>query len=152
MTSGQFHSLPLSSIKADREGRQRRGPDEIPILAESISRLGLIQPIVVTRSFDLVAGERRLEACRLLGHTHISAQYVDEVEEHPLRAIELEENIKRSQLPWQDECRAVYEYYQIRRAETPGFSQEDLGLALGLGQPTVSNHISVAKELLAGQP
>jgi len=152
MTSGQFHSVPLASVKADREGRQRRELEDIPILAESINRLGLIQPIVVTRGLDLVAGERRLEACRSLGWTHIPAQYTDELDEAGLRAIELEENIKRSQLPWQDECRAIHEYYYIRRAEDPGFSQEDLASALGLSQPSISERISVAKELVAGNP
>jgi ParB family chromosome partitioning protein len=150
MTSGSFRSVPLDSIKVDRDRRQRRELSEIPVLADSIARLGLIQPIVVTRDFDLVAGERRLAACKYLGHTNISIQFVDELEDHILRAIELEENIKRQNLPWQDECMSVYEYFQIRRVETPGFSQEDLATALGLAQPNISKRLLVAKELIDG--
>src|SRR3974390_2682430 len=102
MTSGHFHSVSVSSIKVNREGRQRRELEDIDNLADSISRLGLIQPLVITRSSDLVSGERRLAAVKVFGWTNISIQYVDELEDHMLRAIELEENIKRSALPWQD--------------------------------------------------
>ena len=150
MTSGVFHSVPLSAIIVNREGRQRRDLIDIPVLADSINRLGLIQPVVTTRSHELVAGERRLAAVSSLGHTHISVQYVDELDPSYLRAIELEENVKRSALPWQDECKAVYEYYELRRAEAPGFSQEDLGVALGMTQQAVSQRVIVARELLAG--
>ena len=152
MTSGHFHSVPVSSIKVNREGRQRRELDNIENLADSISRLGLIQPLVITRSSDLVSGERRLAAVQALGWTHISIQYVDELEDHMLRAIELEENIKREQLPWRDECRAIYDYYQIRLADDSKFSQDDLAAALGLKQSTMAEKLSVAKELISGNP
>lgn len=150
MTSGVFHSVAISEIHVNREGRQRRELTNIPELADSIRRLGLIHPVVVTRSLDLVAGERRVAACQSLGHTHISAQYADELDDSMLRAIELEENIKRSALPWQDECHAVYEYYCIRKDAEPDFSQDDLADALGISQPLVSNHLRVARELLEG--
>lgn len=150
MTSGQFRSISISSITVNREGRQRRELDDLETLADSIRRLGLIQPIVITHSNDLVAGERRLEACRLLGHTDISAQYVDELDGHTLRAIELEENIKRQSLPWKDECLAVYDYYQARKAEDSGFSQRELAEALGLPQSCIADRVSVARELRAG--
>ena len=150
MTSGHFHSVPATSIKVNREGRQRRELDNIENLADSISRLGLIQPLVITRDLVLVSGERRLVAIHSLGHTHVSIQYVDELEDHMLRAIELEENIKRSALPWQDECIAVYNYYQIRLSEDPKFSHGDLAGAIGLARSRIDERLEVAKEILAG--
>src|SRR5262245_15694129 len=103
MTSGEFYSLSIDAIRVDREGRQRKQVNGIEILADSINRLGLIHPIVVTRDGTLVAGERRLAACKQLGWGNISCQYVDELDELHLRAIELEENIKRTDLTWQEE-------------------------------------------------
>ena len=150
MTSGVFHSVLIASIVVNREGRQRRDLTDIPNLADSINRLGLIQPIVTTRAYELVAGERRLAACTSLGHTHIAVQYVDELDPSHLRAIELEENVKRSALPWQDECRAVYEYYELQKNENPAFSQKELAIALGMTQQSVSQRVIVARELLAG--
>ena len=148
MTSGQFHSIEISLIVSG--DRQRSALNDIDVLADSIHRLGLIHPIVVTRDNVLVAGERRLAACTSLGHTHIPAQYVDEVEPKVLRAIELEENVKRSDLTWQDQCRAIYEYHQIRKDEEPDWSETDTGKALGLDQQTINDRITVARELIKG--
>ena len=63
MTSGTFHIVALDSIVVKRDERQRRELSDIDVLADSIRRLGLIHPIVVTRGeLELVAGERRLAA------------------------------------------------------------------------------------------
>src|SRR5262245_43944 len=147
MTSAQFQSVSISSIKVARDDRQRKELDDIEILADSIRRLGLIHPPVVTRDLTLVSGERRLTAVRMLGWSHIPVQYQDEVDDHVLRAIELEENVKRKNLPWQDECRAVREYHLLRQSETDGWKMEDTGVALGFSQQAASARIAVANEL-----
>src|SRR5687767_12155867 len=107
MTSGNFRSHAVSSIIVDRAGRQRRELRDIDKLAESIQRIGLIQPIVITGDGVLVAGERRLTAVRQLGWTHISVQFVEDLSDYELQCIELEENVKRENLPWQDEVSAL---------------------------------------------
>lgn len=150
MTSGQFHSVEISSIIANREERQRRELLNIDSLANSIHRLGLIHPIVIQRSGELVAGERRLAACASLGHTHIVCQYMDELDVSHLRAIELEENVKRLSLPWQDECRAVAEYHELRKAEEPSWTQEQTADALGISAPSVIERLDIVKEMKAG--
>jgi ParB/RepB/Spo0J family partition protein len=150
MTSGQFTSISLGDIIVNRAERQRRQLPNLDVLADSIKRLGLIHPVVITRELELVAGERRLEATRLLGHTHINCQYIDELDSYTRRAVELEENIKRETLPWQDEAKAVLEYFEHRKSENPAWSQDDTAQALGLSQQTVGEKIKVARELLNG--
>lgn len=150
MTSGNFISLPLTQIQIDRAARQRKELPNIPDLADSIRRLGLIHPIVIDRENNLIAGERRIEACRSLGWTHITCQYVDELDTPIARAIELEENIKREILPWQDECKAVAEYHSIRQQEEQTWSYEDTGKALGIGETYVKQKLQVACEMAAG--
>jgi len=150
MTSGMFHHVQIDSIIVDREGRQRRDLVAIDELAESISRLGLIHPIVITRKHELVAGERRFNACLRLGWTSIAAQYVDEVEPERLRAIELEENIKRKDITWQDQCRAVHEYHDLRKAQAPGWTTEDTGAAIGLSNRQTRDMIFVSQEIAKG--
>lgn len=85
---------------------RQRSTLETADLEESISRRGQIQPIVVTRDLVLVAGQRRLTACQRLG---IEVEYIftDEVDSEVLQDLELEENIKRQDLPWQDQYRAI---------------------------------------------
>jgi ParB family transcriptional regulator, chromosome partitioning protein len=150
MTSGSFHVVPLDSIVVQREGRQRRELLDIDTLAESISRLGLIHPIVITRDLELVAGERRYTACRQLGWTAIAAQYTDELEPSRLRAIELEENIKRQDITWQDQVNAVIEYHRLRAAEDPNWSQGDTATAIGLSRPHTHRLMAVADEIARG--
>lgn len=150
MTSGQFHSVEISTITVDRAGRQRRELTRIPELAESIGRLGLIHPITLTRAGSLIAGERRFEAVKALGWTHISAQYVDELDGPALRAIELEENIKRVDISWQDQSRAILEYHELRKTENPDWKREDTAEAVGLEESMVRKSMMVAQELRAG--
>lgn len=47
--------------------RVRRDMGDLDALAASIADVGLLQPIVVKPDGTLVAGQRRLEACRMLG-------------------------------------------------------------------------------------
>lgn len=151
MTSGNFVSIPISSITVNRESRQRRELKDVDTLAESIGRLGLINPITITRDGILVAGERRYTAISSLGWTHVSCQYIDDLDPAELHAIELEENIKRLDIDWRDRCRAIEEYHRLRSNE-PGWSQESTAAALGITQGNVSQNLSVARELKAANP
>lgn len=73
-------------------------------LAENILRFGLLQPILIRKShhglngekYKLVAGRRRLEAVRMLGHTHISAIVVA-CESDRAMAVALSENLLRKE-------------------------------------------------------
>lgn len=152
MTSGRFHLIDIQSITVDREGRQRRELLNIPILADSIKRLGLIHPPVVTRDLALVSGERRYTACKSLGWTHIPVQYTDELDAAQLRAIELEENIKRDDIAWTDRVRSVKDYHELRKSEEPKWSQNATAEALGLTQAHVNNLLAVAEEVQKGNP
>ena len=53
--------------------RARKDPGDLEGLMKSISELTLLQPIVVTRAGELIAGQRRLEACKQLGWEAIPA-------------------------------------------------------------------------------
>jgi N6-adenosine-specific RNA methylase IME4 len=56
--------------------RHRKDMGDIATLAASIEDVGLLHPIVVTPDNKLIAGERRLEACRLLGWEDVPATVV----------------------------------------------------------------------------
>lgn len=150
MTSGTFSTFPLSSIWVDRSKRQRRELPQIEELAESISRLGLIHPPVIRRSGELVVGERRWTAMKSLGWTDCPVQFIEDLPEDELRAVELEENVKRVDLTWQDKCLAVHEFHQLKAAQNSDWEQTKTGEALGFHQSAISQFLSVAKELIAG--
>src|SRR5205085_2691915 len=75
--------------------RYRKDLGDLRALADSISEVGLLHPIVVTPDARLIAGQRRLEACRLLGWSDVPVTVV-----HLLQAArgEAHENFVRKEL------------------------------------------------------
>lgn len=147
MTSGTFRTIDITSIVVERADRQRRSLTAIDDLAESISRIGLIHPPVVTVEGVLVTGERRLTACRQLGWTSIPVQYVEELSYYELQTIELEENIKRVDLTWQEEVAALDRFHQLKLANEPEWTQAQTAAALGYSETEVSKKLLVASAM-----
>jgi ParB-like nuclease family protein/DNA methylase len=150
MTSGKFKPFPLSSIIVERSDRQRRELTNIDELAESIHRIGLINAIVITPEGVLVTGERRLTACHQLGWTSIPVQLTTDLSDYELQSIELEENIKRVDLPWQDQCLAVARFHKLKAAHEPDWTQDKTAQAIGVVGRQVGYQLSVAAEIEAG--
>ncbi len=146
MTSGIFTSYPLGSITVLPD-RQRRELRDIDGLAASIAARGLINPITITRDGILVAGERRYTACRSLGWSEIPAQFVGDLTPYQFQCIELEENVKREDLTWQEEANAIAALHTLRMANEPGWSTEQTADEIGLSQRHVTRNLAVAKEM-----
>lgn len=68
-------TLPIDAIRIERRFRSDLG--DLQPLVKSIDSLGLLHPIVVRPDGMLIAGLRRLEACRLLGWTEIPVRVLD---------------------------------------------------------------------------
>lgn len=129
------HSIPRSdlTILPNRQ-RQEFDPDALVDLSNSIAALGLLHPIVIRETPDgpaLVAGERRLralEALWLLGTPvrHDGREYPPHTvpcvtlgELSPLEAeeAELDENLKRRDLTWQERSEAIGRLHRLRTAQ-----------------------------------
>ena len=72
-------SLPIDQIKVI--ARHRRDLGDVPALATSIEDVGLLNPITVTQDGRLIAGQRRLEAFKLLGRTDVPVRVADNLTE-----------------------------------------------------------------------
>lgn len=147
MTSAEFASVPLDSVIVNRDERQRRELRDIDSLADSINNIGLINPIVITRDHILVAGERRLTACRNLGWSHIPAQFAEDLPADELHLIELEENTKRLDITWQEATKAVADYHSICAKTKPDWSATKTASYLGMNNNAVSRYLAVARNL-----
>jgi len=75
MTENSVTEIPIASIRMT--GRYRKDHGDIATLASSIEQLGLLQPIGVTASNELVFGQRRVLAFQRLGRTTIPARVID---------------------------------------------------------------------------
>lgn len=147
MTSGKFKTISIGSITIDRAIRQRRTVDGIDELADSINRIGLINPPVIRKDGNLVAGERRVTACRQLGWTSIPVQFIEDLPELEAKIIELEENLRRVDLTWQDQCRAIQQYHNARMEQDNEWTIRSTSKSLGIDERDVSRKLQVAPEL-----
>jgi ParB family transcriptional regulator, chromosome partitioning protein len=66
---------PIEDIRIGK--RHRRDLGDVDGLAASIAELGLLHPIVVNSRGELIAGERRLQAAKLLGWKEVPATVID---------------------------------------------------------------------------
>ena len=110
--------------------------EEIQGLAESISSVGLIQPIIVRKlgsEYFVVAGERRLRATKLAGLKDIKAIVIEASEEQNL-TLALIENIQRSDLDPIEEAKAYR--MLINRFK---LKQQDLAQKVGKDRATIAN-------------
>lgn len=136
--------LDINSIIVDRADRQRRELTDIPDLADSISRIGLINPIVIDEDYKLLAGERRLTACQALGWAQIEVRIFDELSDFEKQILELDENIKRQDLPWQDQVNTVAKIHQLYSGHEKSWTQEQTAEATGLSRRWVNQVLLVA--------
>jgi site-specific DNA-methyltransferase (adenine-specific) len=110
-----IHKVPIKDIKIGQRIRKEYG--DLEALASSIGRHGQLQPIVLTDDNLLVAGERRLEAVKLIGQEHIDAVFRAELSETQLKELELEENIRRKDFTWPEEVTALSDLYDLKQAK-----------------------------------
>lgn len=149
MLSGNFHSIPLTSIVVASD-RQRQDLSGIEELASSIRDIGLINPIVITPDHVIVAGERRFRAHEHLGLTHILCQFTTELSPRELELIELEENVKRKALSWREEVAAVSRIHTLYSETDEGWSNTDTANLLSMSETSIRNYCLVQQYLDAG--
>jgi DNA modification methylase len=109
-----IHKVAITEIKVGQRVRKEYG--DLEALANSIGRYGQLQPIVLTDDNLLVAGERRLEAVKLIGQEYIEAVFRAELNETQLKELELEENIRRKDFTWPEEVTALADLYDLKQA------------------------------------
>lgn len=103
MQDSPVYLVPVEDILVeDRFRVEYEGPDgnqKIAFLAESISKYGLLSPLVLDRDKNrLLAGGRRLEALKSLKWTLAPVLYRDQLTDLQRKEIELEENIARKDM------------------------------------------------------
>jgi DNA modification methylase len=104
--------VPISDIVVG--DRIRRDFSHVAELAESIKDVGLIQPIILTHNYHLIAGESRLRAHKLLGLTSIRAVFRGVLDEAQLTILEATENNVRKDFSWQERCLSVDKVHRLR--------------------------------------
>jgi ParB-like chromosome segregation protein Spo0J len=157
MTSGEFRFVPIDLIWVNPDERQRSKLDGVDRIAGSVrKRGGFINPPLLTRDYELVCGEQRVEAAKQNGHTGIVCQITDVTDPVELRVLRLEENTKRTPLSWPDERRVISELHKIyceqAKARGENWTQEDTAREHGMDQTQVSKYLKIAEKIEVDDP
>ena len=129
--------LPIADLTISPD-RQRRefDPEALEELGTSIQKLGLLHPIVVRESsegkYRLVAGERRLRAItqiydlweetircdgEQIPFRHVPCLSLGELTPLEAEEAELDENLRRKDLTWQEHAAALKRLHMLREAQ-----------------------------------
>lgn len=134
----KLDEVPIDNIKPNPDQpRTNFKREEIEELAASIEKDGLLQPILVRTmkdgTYQIVAGERRWQACRSIGLKSVPVRIKDADDDTALE-LALIENIQRSDL------NPIEEAYGYRRLmERRRMTQAEVAQAMSKGRSTVAN-------------
>jgi site-specific DNA-methyltransferase (adenine-specific) len=120
-------------------------------MVDSIKKHGIIEPIVVSLmegqpgKYMLVAGERRYRGAVMAGLTEVPAMLRDEALD-VLAEIELEENICRADINFEEEGRLLDKITKLKKKTNPEWGQDDTAEMTGRSTADVSSKIKIAKK------
>lgn len=157
-TYGKWKLVPIESIIIDKD-RARKDFGDMKSQVESIQKR-LLHPLVVAElpdgKYKLLAGERRFRSMMVLGWKEVPVTIFSELSNLQQKEIELEENLRRRSLTWQEECELISQIDELKRdingsgsqgAKTEGWTMEKTAELVGQSKGTVSEKISLAKTL-----
>ena len=142
--SSSIGEIALSQIEANpNQPRSEFSEDALRELADSISEIGIVQPITLRQidedRYQIIAGERRFRASQLAGKETIPA-YIITADDESTMEMALVENIQREDL---NALEIALAYQKL--IEQNNFSQEQLSKRVGKGRATIANFLRLLK-------
>ena len=108
--------VEISQIKTNKRVRKKLG--DLEPLKDSLRRYGLLNPITLNEKYELIAGERRLQAAKQLGWTNINAVIMNNVSDVEELELELEENNQRKEFTKEE---LLEGYRRLEKLRNPSF-------------------------------
>ena len=136
-----IEKLKITQVEPNRNQPRKHFDEEaLEELAESISRYGVIQPIIVVKKgdyYEIVAGERRWRASKKAGLTEIPA-IVREGDERKNKEIALIENVQREDLNAYEKAVGIKELM-----DEYGLTQQQVSEILGKSRSSIANTVRI---------
>lgn len=127
MKEQNISRISIDKVKISNRLRETN-EEAVTELAQSIREIGLLHPITIDNRGTLIAGAHRLAAYKRLASQYPdderwqSIPYLkpelDKVNAADKRKIELEENLKRTQMTWQERALGLLEYHKLAQASS----------------------------------
>lgn len=135
--------IPLEKIYA-REDQPRKNFDDKSLegLSQSIEKYGLLNPIVLKKNgirYEIIAGERRFRASKLLGLKEIDA-IIKNVDTKDIDILSIVENVQREDLSGLEEANAYNEL-----SKNYGMTQDEIAKTVGKSRSYIANTLRLLK-------
>ena len=142
--SSTINEVAINEIEANpNQPRREFDPVALQELADSITQIGIIQPITLRQmpggKYQIVAGERRWRASQLAGLTTIPA-YIRTIADENVMEMALVENIQREDL---NDIEIALAYQHL--LEGDGMTQEKVAKRVGKSRTAVANYLRLLK-------
>ena len=139
-----FDEIQINEIEINKDQpRKSFNEEKIKELSLSIKQHGIIQPITVRRidndKFQLISGERRFRASKLIGNKTIPA-FIRDTDDKNLLELALIENIQRENL---NSIEIAISYKKL--IDELKINQEKLGARVGKDRTTINNYLRLLK-------
>ena len=143
-STAEIYNIPQAMIVPNpNQPRKRFDYDELENLAQSIRENGILQPITVRKredkKYELVSGERRLRAARLVGMVKIPSIVIN-IDDKNSAMFSIIENLQRQSLDFFEEAEAIE-----KLVGEYAMSREEVAQKLGLAPSTVSNKLRILR-------
>lgn len=141
----KFFECDINNIVPNKfQPRSHFNEEDLQELANSIKEKGIIQPLIVTsgdnNKYELIAGERRLRASKLVGLETVPVVVLEIDDEDSLLELALIENVQRTDLNPIEEAEA---YRKL--IHKFGYTQEETATRVGKKRSTITNMLRLLK-------
>lgn len=142
--SSSICEVELSKIKTNpNQPRREFDPVALQELADSISEIGIIQPITLRKinddEYQIIAGERRFRASQMAGLESVPS-YIRTADDENMLEMALIENIQREDL---NSVEIALTYQHL--LDQYGLTQERLSERVGKNRTTIANYLRLLK-------
>lgn len=135
----QIINIPIDLLYPNTyQPRKNFDDKELKELAISIKQYGILNPILVRKvnnKYEIIAGERRYRAAKMVGLTEVPV-IIKQITDNELAEIALIENLQRSKLSAIEEANSYQEILKLTN-----LTQEQLGKKIGKSQAAIANKI-----------
>ncbi len=145
--TGTLKQLTVVDIRVEDRAREDDWGSDFLAFMDTIREKGVLQPITVSKDMRLLAGGRRLEACKRLKIEKIPALVRDIEDEGDAFEIELIENVFRANFKWQEQARLVAKIDEYYKTKNVDWSQRKTSTLLNQSVANTSRTIQLARAM-----
>ena len=143
IVQARVEMIQVTEIIVSNRGRVEMG--KIGELCESIQKFGLLSPIIIDNNLNLHCGERRLRAFQQLKLEYIPCRFLNDLTETEKLEVELDENIRRKQLTWQEELLLMEKLTRKWQELQPQLTLADIATKLNMDDVSHKIDLFLAK-------